>query len=107
MKGGVFDTTPEISETHKRLLFGQPIKQKKSCFADIVLAKALAEKEVSSHNSIETHRTTDKLKLISLDSLRNLWRDKLIIPYDNKYRQVWDMMIMFMVIYSTLSLAYM
>jgi len=108
MKGNVFETIPEISETHKRLLFGQPLKLKKSSLADIVIAKALAEKEkeVNSNNTIDSHGTSDKYKLTTFDSLRNLWREKLIIPHDNKYLSIWDMMLMFMIIYSTLSSAY-
>ncbi len=102
------EAIPEISEHHKKLLFGQPVKRQKVSLADIVLkTSAFKEQETMRADSIPKEATPARIyKLTRLQTLKNIYHEKMIIEFENKYKSVWDMFVMFLVIYSSLSSAY-
>lgn len=102
------EAMPEISYKHKKLLFGEPVKRQKVSLSDVVLkTSAFKQQETMTTDSLEKEANPAyKYKLTRLQTLKNIYREKMIIEYENKYKSFWDMFLMFLVIYSTLSSAY-
>jgi len=110
MRASVIEAKREISEKHKNLLFGRPVLNKKGVFPFPSISEASPNQEGDrTARALEAlGEFQDKLRAgeIKLNNGKYAWLDKLIIGYDNKYKSVWDVVMMLLVIYSSITSAY-
>jgi len=110
MRASVIDAKRDISEKHKALLFGEPIQSKKGFDQFSENGKEL----MASEGGDKSTKAIKDLLLLQ-EKLKGdegkyfpkyTWLDKLIIRSHNKYKSIWDALIILLIIYSSITSAY-
>lgn len=110
MRASVIDAKREISENHRALLFGEPVKNRKDFgqFSSDGKELVIPEDEVRAIKAIKALEVLqEKLKANEGKYIpKYMWLDKLIISASNKYKSAWDILIILLIIYSSITSAY-
>jgi len=112
MRASVIEAKRDISEKHKNLLFGHPVMSNKGGFPFNIINEASPNQEGGGDRTARAIEALemfqDRLKAgeIKFNNGKYAWLDKFIIGYDNKYKSAWDVIMMLLVIYSSITSAY-
>ena len=101
MKGSFLDLK-NMSERDKKLLFGDAVKGVAEWTTSKPPNLANVDKPIIQENSNElTQEPTLKRK-----ESNEHWLQKFVIPYNNTYKSIWDIYLMFLICYSSITTAY-
>ena len=91
-----------MSDRDRKLLFGESIKS----IDDVSLAKTRSFLHLKENEDLLPETLPTDQPLIRQKS-KEFWIQKYIISYNNKFKSAWDVLIMLLVIYSSITTAYM
>ena len=97
MKGSFLDLK-NLPERDRRLLFGEPIK------GTTEVGKLPTTQEPGKNNESSTDLQHENSTRKAPPKEKCLQR--LVIPYNNTFKSIWDIYIMFLICYSSITTAY-
>ena len=109
MRASIMEIKRDISDKHKSLLFGEQVRQSKFASAPKTTLNHASQVEPRTpKNAVEAFEALqEQLKKEEEEKSHSLqYLEKFVIGYNNPYKSFWDIIMMFIVIYSSVSSAY-